>query len=189
MGATRHRICSLGLGGTMPPATAAPLPARGRGRGLRALQPPSPRGDGTRLPFGRDARMSASGVSASPVRDGVSASPPFSARGKGPRARARALEGGSTQGRPQGPPWSDGRVPEFQHGQQRRWPWRALEPLPEQHCMLPPTDGVCVGITAQALDPWRALESLPEQHCVLPPSDGMGLVLGSPKRRWIPQAA
>ncbi|KAJ1477353.1 hypothetical protein T484DRAFT_3029825 [Baffinella frigidus] len=52
-----------------------PLPARGQGRGLRALQPPSPRGDGTRLPFGGDARMSASGVSASPVRDGVSASP------------------------------------------------------------------------------------------------------------------
>jgi hypothetical protein len=26
MGAARHRLCSLGLGGTMPPATAAPLP-------------------------------------------------------------------------------------------------------------------------------------------------------------------
>ena len=46
MSAARPRSCSLSLGGTMPPATTAPLPARGRGRGLRAMQLPSPRGDG-----------------------------------------------------------------------------------------------------------------------------------------------
>jgi hypothetical protein len=45
MGAARHRLCSPGLGGTMPPATAAPVPARGKSRGGGGVDSRPLRGD------------------------------------------------------------------------------------------------------------------------------------------------
>ena len=186
MSAARRRSCSLGLGGTMPPATAAPLPARGRGRGLRAPQPPSPRGDGTRLRIPGRRRMSASGHCSTPPRAGTGTRPPgnaaslpargrgapFSARGKGPRARARRWKDTRAS-----PDFSlPGAMGVFQHPAR---PAEALDPWLESagiparaalRALLTPSDGACVGITEEALDPSSGLASLPGR-CLSSKSD------------------